>query len=496
MSLVGTRSFPDTSVDQEIHGPFQAADVRLGEPIVARCLVRNSQDAAEHVLQVWRISPLGVELVLPRDGLELDVGSELDLSIRFGRQQSQFTGLVVSTRSQESDRELIGVRWSQPTTAATGLPTERRSTERWLCGQEFLPTGVAPNPARFNDFIHFRVRDISKDGMQIVTSLRNKFIVPGMVFESLVSVPTMGQLKLDLHVINARITSEQGKDYLSVGVRIANPTPQASQMLGQFVFQFGPPTTLEALRSSGFEVGSSTRAVDFAYVRTSDEYKSVLQLRQRAYQQYGGSALGETPEALSDIFDARARILMAKYRGEVVGSLRLIFNESTDRFEHEDHFTLPSEFPRKDEMVEISRVCTHPEYRGSDLLIGLFRHAAMAVLQSRRQFVLGYAPPKLVPLYARLGARWLPVEFKHPSDDVNLKVFLIDVRGGLSGADINPVVWNAIYGEMIDYLDTREILDGSSLTHMRLSIYRALSPLAHVLQRRVNRPRRRDKSKS
>jgi predicted GNAT family N-acyltransferase len=445
---------------------------------------------------VWRISPLGVELLLGDNPPAIDRGSRINLVLQMGRQQSQFQGLVVETRHSEGKNDLIGIRW-YPEQGETPFIGNRRAKERYMCGVQFLPTGVAPNPVRFNDFIHFRVRDVSADGMQIVSSLRNKFLVPGMELDSMVSFPTIGQIRARLRIIHARIHSEDGRDYLSLGTRLTNPNPRITQILGQYVMQFGPPASVEALRDAGLHLTSAVRAVEFGFVRTEEEYRQVLELRRLAYTSAGKISKQTTAEETSDIYDTRARILVARYKGEIIASLRLIYHEPGDRTEHEQFTTLPDDFPRKDELVEITRVCTHPDYRRSDLLLGLFKHAVLAVLQSGRRWILGSATPKLLHVYTRLGCRATAVKYRHEdlgSEEHN--IFLGDTVAGLSGAAVGPIVWNLLFDDMWDHLDTRNLLPRDPVVALRLAMYRGAKPFASLALRRMQKPRKRKKTSS
>lgn len=473
-----------------LHAPFIPADVRAGEPVRAEVRVKNSTRAPID-MRVWRISPFGVELLLPPDN-SLHQGDEIDLTLRLGHQASEFTGLVVTTTAAENGRSLVGVRWYAREDTSAPPDADRRASARWICGVEFLPTGVAANPVRFSDFIHFRVRDISSSGLQIVTSLRNKFLVPGMVLDTMISCPATGQVKVELKLVHARIVSENGKDFLALGVAMIRPTPQTLQTFGQYVLQFGGAASLEELRKGGLTVQSSARAVEFGYVRTPEEYKAVLALRLRAYGEAGKLDQAGPPDAMADIFDSRARILVGRYRGEVVASLRLIYHEPDDPTEHEQYTSFPESFPRKDEMVEITRVCTHPDYRRGDLLLGLFRHTILTVLQSRRRWILGSSTEKLLPIYTRIGCKPTDVRFRHEAVGGEEHVmFLGDCYAGLAGKGMSPVVWNILFNDMLEHIDVRDILGDNPLTAARLGIYRALAPVARLIYARMMRPKKR-----
>ncbi|MEK7690857.1 MAG: GNAT family N-acyltransferase, partial [Bdellovibrionota bacterium] len=363
------KSSPLKLVDaEEIHGKSWAADVRPGESIQAEVVWQGATTPLREEVAVWRLSPLGVELA-PTDESELNVipiGSKVGIHLNLGGVPCQFDGVSVGRRGVEAGRTILGIRWNESVDASRLDGDERRSRERWICGPEFAPTGMASNPARFNDFIYFRVRDVSAGGMQILLSLRNKFVVPGMVFDATISFPMLGQIRARFKVRHTRVTSEAGKDYLAAGVSMVETSQAYLATVGQFLMQFGADVSPVKLREQGFLPLSVVSGVDFSFVRTAAEYQEVLQLRLGAYASAGKVKSDRKPEQMGDEFDSRARILIGRHRGKVVASMRLMYHSSDDQLEHEQFVALPDDFPAREEAVEITRVCTDPEYRGSD----------------------------------------------------------------------------------------------------------------------------------
>jgi hypothetical protein len=177
-----------------------------------------------------------------------------------------------------------------------------------------------------------------------------------------------------------------------------------------------------------------------------------------------------------------------------VASTRLIFNEIDDQMEHEQFVTFPIEFPRKDEICEITRVCTHPDFRGSDLLLGLFRFAAITVVQSGRRFVVGCATPDLLPLYTRLGFQATPLRYKHKSlNNIEHVIFVSDISKGLAGQGVSPFIWNVVWRDVIEYVIERQLIELDPMANIRMGLYRMVGPLAKFLYRKAKRPH---KSKS
>jgi hypothetical protein len=77
-----------------------------------------------------------------------------------------------------------------------------------------------------------------------------------------------------------------------------------------------------------------------------------------------------------------------------------MYHEPDDKFEHERFTTLPSDLDR-DRTIEITRICTHPDFRRGDLLMTMMQVAVLRVIESGRWIVLGSATEKLVPVYDR-----------------------------------------------------------------------------------------------
>ena len=479
-----------------LHSPFEPADVLPGEPIIARVRLKSLAGVVAdqtHLLPVWRISPFGVELVSDSLSRELTTGACLDLTLTISSQVSHFEGLVVEANAVVNGHSLVGLRWHRAPKSGPAWD-ERRDTERWTCSPEFYPTGVAANPARFNDFIHFRVRDISATGMRIVTSLRNKYLVPGMVLDTLISCPTIGQVTAQLEVVHMQVLEEEGRSYLALGTKFHGLTRYSAEIFGQYILQFGPPISLRTLQEAGLVGRSLSRAVDFGYVRTDQEYRKVLELRRMAY-----SRVGKMPEDIpltdvGDINDTRARILIGQYRGDCVATMRLMFHNPGDPFEHEKHVVFPTDFPRRDLIIECTRACTHPDYRNGDLLFGLFRHGVVTALQSKRRWILSSATKSLLGLYKKGGAEVTSICYNPPElGGEDHFLFLIDVHRCMLGHGIGPVYWNLLYADVWQQFNVAEIIDVYPGSTLRISFYRLLRPFVELFAAWMKRPRKSEK---
>lgn len=479
-NLALTMPYDDPTEEDSVHSPFHPEDIRPGEKF--RIELKNSQGLQiSESMPVWRLSPLGVEFIADQKvGKSLSTGSKIDIRMIHPTGSTSHEGLVVAAISQMGEKTLVGVRWLPPEQAGP-RSEERRTAKRWMCGSEYLPTGISANPLRFNDYIHFRIYDISKDGMQIEASMRNRALIPGMKLSAIVTFPLIGKITVDYEIIRAKVTRSFGKDTLSLGCKFIDPDLRLNELIGQYLLQFGPPLSLTELRQEGLKVKSINQAITYSCVKTEQEYFEVLELRKLAWASIGKVDLKEKTEYFADEYDARARILTASCKGKIVASLRVIFPEEGDQLEHEKYLKMPKDFPRNDQMVEITRVVVHPEFRGNDLLYSLFKQAVVVCLQAERRWILGNSDPKLLPLYRKIGFKILPLSFDLEVFNIHPYLFLGDIYATMAGHRVNPIVWNLMYSDLTKYLTRSDLIDFKLIPHIKLIFYRLFKPLSYLV---------------
>ncbi len=461
-------------VETTLHATIIPAEVRAGEPVKA--FVKVNSRLVE--VRVWRLSPLGVEFIRNAALEGLKVGDSLEIEICIGVERTGHLGVVVTHEASEGPHQILGLRFYQDEKNNWG-GSERRESKRWSCSADFLPNGVCPNPGRFNEFIFFKVTDLSSKGLRLQTSLRNKFLIHGMTLRTTITFPMVGNATVAIRVENAAIIEKSGKEFLSLGCSFVNPTENFLKLLAQYVFQFGSVTSLKELSDAGLRVEQISQGIEYKYVRTKEEYEQVLELRKLAYGAAGKLA---SESDVSDVYDTRSRIIIGLYRGKVVASTRLIFNQLEDQMEHEQFVTFDSRVPSRDQICEITRVCTHPEFRGADLLMGLMKFASLTVVQSGRRYVLGCATDSLLPMYTKMGFKSMNVRFTHESlNNTQHTIFICDVAEVAVGKGVSPIVWNILWADVVSYLSQNQIMTFDPAANVRIGIYSFFKPVAHFL---------------
>jgi predicted GNAT family N-acyltransferase len=255
------------------------------------------------------------------------------------------------------------------------------------------------------------------------------------------------------------------------------------QIVAQYLAQFGDESVLKSLRADGALPKTVSDSLEFAFVRSSAEYREVLELRRAAYAAEGKIPPGTSADDMSDIFDSRSRIVVCKLRGRIVASARLTFHEQTDLLEHEEFLNWSADLPRRDESVEVTRACTHPEYRGARFFFPLLAFIVMTAMQARRSWVVTSSTADLVGLYERIGMIRLKRTYDNPMLN-NTKHYLLigSTNDAVLGRSVGPIIWNLVWKRAAEFAITSLDLAVDPASRVRLLLYRAVGPVVPMFR--------------
>ena len=474
---------------KEIHDLIYPADVRPNDRVLARLRKRDHPDPQYVSCRVWKLSPLGIELVYPDDG-DFAKGDPIDVEVTVAGERSYFEGLIVDLVQENEAIKLVGIRLSKRSTQLDEEGDRRRSP-RWLCSEDFFPSAVAPGKLGMNDSMRFQIRNISKEGLQLTCSLRNKFLLPGMSLTLAATFPEVGELILRAKIVRVDITSDGGKDQLVVGTEFVYLSKRDRSVLAQYLIQFSNVDSLEELRANGFEPHSLSRGVDFYFLKSEEDYLQVLELRLLAHK-FEGTIRDDsvTPADMGDINDARARILIGKYRDRVVVTGRVRFNDLSTPLEHEAYVDLPNDFPRRDQIQEVSRLCTHPDFRQSDLLASFFHFVCSSSLSEDRPWYLMGCWERMIPFYNKIGFRETGLSHGEQLWNQDQSILLGNAVDAMLGRSTHPLYWNLIWRQVSDYTIKNRIVIPTRMDKVRLFTLRLLAPIAQLLFWYRRKPRK------
>ncbi|SMF68912.1 N-acyl amino acid synthase FeeM domain-containing protein [Pseudobacteriovorax antillogorgiicola] len=265
-----------------------------------------------------------------------------------------------------------------------------------------------------------------------------------------------------------------------IGLRILNCHGMFKHHIGQLLFEYNDRWTPKQLYKLQFPVSSIKDAVVFKTVSSSQEYDAVVNLRTKAYALEGKIPnVDDQPQAMGDEFDERSIIVIAKHGTRVVASLRLIITQANEPFEHEHSLVIPRYFPKKQDIIEITRVCTHPDYRAGDLLEGLFQYSSYLAMAHSRDWIIGSSTDQLLSLYEKLGFQTVPVFFEH-RDFKGQKhtLFFANKHDIIFGRQVNPVVWTLMYQEIYEFAKQMGFLGPAlPIDELRIKVYQAVGKI-------------------
>ena len=290
----------------------------------------------------------------------------------------------------------------------------------------------------------------------------------------------IGDLSLSVSIVRIGITSERGKDYLVVGTVFSTLSLSAKNIIGQYLLQFTDADSLDDLRQAGFVPLSMAKGTDFYFLKTEEDYEQVLKLRLAAHVAAGTVDASSVPADMADVFDTNSRILVGKHKGEVIVTARVHFNVLDEPMEHEKHISWPENLPRRDQIFEISRACTHPDYRKNDLMAGLLRIISATCIQPQRPWVLISSTEELRDFYLRVGLKDTGLRYTHPVFKGTQCVMLVHCAEMILGKTSQPLYWNVVWKPVFEHLVETGILQPDPMDRARMRIYKLLYPVAQL----------------
>ena len=268
-----------------------------------------------------------------------------------------------------------------------------------------------------------------------------------------------------------------------VGTHIIAKDSAFAAAMGQYILQFGQAkdgVTLAEIQRQQLAVQQTSPIIDWGFAETVKDFKDVSALRLITYST-------ETPDNVtkSMTFDDRSRVLIGRFRGQLVASMRLIYcSLPDDRFEVESYLSLPKKYCEHAATAELSLLCVHPDFQDSDLTIDLMRFAFFVMLQSGRRLALHASSPEEVPFLRRMGMVDTGLRLPETAGGrANWHVLRGDVEAIVDGRNIGPVMWNKLFFGRNEFLHRQRWHKAGRIAAARLATYRLVEPARAWLDR-------------
>jgi hypothetical protein len=322
--------------------------------------------------------------------------------------------------------------------------------------QDIAPVlGAIYKPHLFYERTIANIIAISENRYTIEVHDSDLILFPGEKFEFFISGPSIDFKPIIFEVL--KVFSAENKR-IHVFARPVSIPKSVRSWIGRFLV-YHHDLTPSHIRSLGFPVKELSNGFKFRFIKTEKEYEEVLKLRFLAYKEAGKVSEGKTHVDMAAPLDCFSRIMGVYHFDKLIGSVAIGFPPS-DKILLDIERGFPGGFPKKippkTQIVEISRLCTHPEYRRTDLLVRMFEYTYKTVHCGQRGYYLTSTDDKLWPLYRRLGFKKTGMNYPHPFlAGIKHHVILGKKTTPDSGLGINPLSWNYLWRDMGQYLENR-----------------------------------------
>jgi hypothetical protein len=304
-------------------------------------------------------------------------------------------------------------------------------------------TGTYQKPLIFSEIGTFLVERITKGGM-VLRLTRSDTLLDNSEIEVNFLLPKRSRCSARVRIISTKLN----KKNMVVDVLFVKISDASKENLSSFLLLFHGFNP-QVLKTVDLKPRSAGADYEFGYVTNREEYLEILELRSIAYKGVGKLAPHALVEVSQAPLDDISRIVICKHFGRAIASVAVAFPKSDTFLDVERGIgrSIPSSFPTKENICEISRLCVHPDYQNSDLLIRMVQEMAKIVVESDRRFVITSADDKMLPFYRMLGWTETEMTYAHPFlNGMPHKIIFMDRNKKALGLGVNPILWRLTFG--------------------------------------------------
>ncbi len=419
---------------------------------------------------------------------DFKVGDEVEVNIKLPGDQEFRIWSQIKNRSGFKGGTKIGLR-RLDINFPQAVDVDRREAFRLPLAPSLALNARVAHPFIFGHWCPLRVSDVNRNmGLSFISQDPSILVFEGMELKVHFELASHREAPMTARVAWVHATEA---NEVKFGVTCLDMAWTLHNGICDFLL-FSRLWSPARLRQAGFRSQQVKGRLRFRSVKTMDDYAEVLYLRRDAYVGIGKKPKGTKPEEMAGNLDGQSRILMAHHQDKLVGTLTFTFPiqegavlDSQAGFPGQKY---PVEIPPKANLIEVSRLCIHEEYRSTDLLQGMFEHGIKHFLLSDRHWLLTSAVVDLLPIYRRIGFFKLKASYKHRAlNNQEHHLILAHRDAFLYGRGMNLLVWNTMFGELIGHLLGRSLIKVSgyvrALIHFKL-LFLPLSKL--MLEKRAS----------
>lgn len=337
----------------------------------------------------------------------------------------------------------------------------------------FSPHCCCDDPFFFQEKLIFKIKSINSKGMILITSARNKTLIPNIELQLKVSIPAGDEFLVNVKLEQTLSSNKPSeKDKYIAQFKFENQNSKFLQVMVEYILFCGVEVTPKELRDNNLPVDIIENSLSYYYALDKLEMDKVIQLRKIGlFESLPNSTnnnetdkdensskvsdeIGE--EIYKDKFDAFSRQILCKVGKRPIACLRIIYNlRDKNKTELNEYVDNIPEWLWSKKFVEISRFAWDKEYRENDVFINMIRQIVRIVIESGHTHIITSSPEALKPLYTKVGfvALSLPWKEAYSAQKEKESLLILDAKGILTGEIvIEKFIWNKIYSRVSHYL--------------------------------------------
>lgn len=384
--------------------------------------------------EVYDLSTNGVGVIPKKEIPGLDTVSQ-EVMVKFGDTAPRPAIL----------RNISHIKFSGAMRLKLGLSTPKvsqpkdESAEFFSCTDN-MPLAYCEDPIAFNRTVLFNITHFSRSGVKLRTKNLNGVFFTGLKIDLNLMMPARGEYRVIAEVVDIK----QLADHMELQCMWCNCPLELQNSISEFLLMTVPGLTISGLKDQGFLVADLEKAFIFKSAQTPEEIENILKLRLKAAQSEGRWLDTTDIDLMRDKWDRHARQIYCEVNGRIVAASRIVFNNGLrERSEHVSCGVKIPEWLWDESFVEGSRVCTDPDFRGSDVFLQMVQQMSHIVTQSGHRYLLLNCVDSLVPVYKRMiGVESLNQRFYTEfMQDRALNLLCVDFRAIQLGINGKRETW-------------------------------------------------------
>lgn len=329
------------------------------------------------------------------------------------------------------------------------------NVRKWYtCSDLFPVVAYCDDPFFFQEKSYFRVQKISRKGLWVSASARNKSLIPNLCLAISLQLPSLQPTTIAARVVY--VENSERPNRINLILHFLDISDENISLLGEYLLLSGAAKT-EELTKENFLIQRIRAPMDFRYATDPAEIERILRMRCAFHKKTAIPAVfsKDEMEQYTDGFDRNARQVFFVVASEPVAAVRVFFpGKELSRSElHEVSINFPL-WLRHNQFVEASRLVWALHFKEKDFLLFVIRHLVRIAIETGHQYLVVHIPLTLSQVFKTLGFESVPVEYRQKpprsSHADPQEVVILDVKGAMNRMPtISEKNWAIFYAPLL-----------------------------------------------